>query len=140
LASCVGKFQPKIDAVCDHCTISVGAERFHVIHMCPLSDVVMRNSLLGANLCQANPIFGLQFARAWQAVGKLQPKIDAVCEDHGTISVGAEPFHVIHMSPMSDVVMRNSLLGANPCQANPIFGLQLWPKLGKLRRQISAQN
>jgi hypothetical protein len=57
-------------------------------------------------------------ARAWQAVGKFQPKIDAVCEDHGTISVGAEPFHVIHMSPMSDVVMRNSLLGANLCHSH----------------------
>jgi hypothetical protein len=76
LASCVGKFQPKIDAVCDHGTISVGAEPFHVIHMSPMSDVVMRNSLLRANLCQANPIFGLQFAKAWQAASaNFSPKL-----------------------------------------------------------------
>jgi hypothetical protein len=79
----------------------------------------MRNSLLGTNLCQANPIFGLQL---WPKLGKLRgqisAKIDAVCA-HGTISVGAEPFHVIHMCPMSDVVivMRNSLLGTNLCLA-----------------------
>ena len=104
LASCQ-QLSAKIDAVFSHSTISVDAEPFHDIHMGPMSDVVMRNSLMGANLCQANPIFGLQL---WPELGKpcgqISAKVDAVC-GHGTISVAAEPFHVIHMGPMSDVVM-----------------------------------
>ena len=60
--------------------------------------------LLVANLCHANVIFGLELVRAWQAVNKKLARIHAVCW-HGTISVDAEPFHALHMDPMSDVVM-----------------------------------
>ena len=35
---------------------------------------------------------------------QISAKVDAV-SSHGTISADAEPFHVIHMGPMSDVDM-----------------------------------
>jgi hypothetical protein len=53
-----------------------------------------------ANLCQADPILGLSLPEAWYTVKKIQPKCS-----HGTISVDAEPFHVIHMGLVSDIVV-----------------------------------
>ena len=79
----------------------------------------------------------------WAAVGlslakcqQISARIDDVCS-HGTISVDAEPFHVIHMGPMSDVVMWNSLLVANLVRNNPIFGLELAGSLPTLSTDFS---
>jgi hypothetical protein len=74
LAHCQ-QISAKIDAVCGHGTISVDAEPFHFIHMGLANDVVMQNSLLVANLCQANPILGLSLPEAWHTVNKFQPKL-----------------------------------------------------------------
>ena len=43
--------------------------------MGPMSDAVMWNRLLVANLCHANHIFGLELAKAWQAFRRFQPKL-----------------------------------------------------------------
>jgi hypothetical protein len=56
---------------------------------------------------------GLSLPEAWHTVKK-----DAVC-GHGTISVDAEPFHVIHMGLADDLVTQNSLL-VWPICAKPI--------------------
>ena len=55
---------------------------------------------------------------------QIQPKIDGI-SSYDTLSVAAEPFHVLHMDPMSDVSMCNQLLVAHLCHPKPCFGLLL---------------
>ena len=87
-------------------------------------------------LCQSH-FWAYQLAKAIGiSCQQLSAKIDAVF-GHSTISVDAEPFHDIHMGPMSDVVMWNRLLVANLCQASHIFGLQLAKAYGKLSANFS---
>jgi hypothetical protein len=57
---------------------------------------------------------------AWHTTNKFQAKINDDCSLRGT-----EPFHVIHMGPISDVVVSNMLLVANLCKADPIYGLHV---------------
>jgi hypothetical protein len=46
--------------------------------------------------------------KVWHLSPQIQPKIDGI-SSHDTLSVAAEPFHVLHMDPMSDVSMCNQL-------------------------------
>jgi hypothetical protein len=65
----------------------------------------------------------------WIVVGKslaglkqIQAQIDGVFS-HDSLSDAAEPFHVLHMDPMSDDSMSNQLLVAHLCHCMPCFGL-----------------
>jgi hypothetical protein len=63
-------------------------------------------------------------------VQQIQAQSDGISSHH-TLSVAAEPFHVLHMDPMlSDVSMCNKLLVAH--QSHPMMCSGLW--LGKFRR------
>jgi hypothetical protein len=77
------------------------------------------------------PICVAPYAVFWTAAGKslagvqlIQAKIYGIYS-HNTLSVAAEPFHVLYMDPMSDVSMCNQLLVAHHCLPMPCFGLQL---------------
>ncbi len=70
-------------------------------------------------------------ATFWAAVGKkfaiclqILGDVDAVLQQL-TIYAAAEPFHVLHMGPMSDDAVSNQLLGPHLNQAMPLFGLPL---------------
>jgi hypothetical protein len=56
--------------------------------------------------------FGLQLGNIWHlSPPQIQPEIDDI-SSHDTLSVAAEPFHVLHMDPMGDVSMCSQLLVA----------------------------
>ena len=78
--------------------------------------------------CETYLIFGFDLAKPWQAAcQQFSTKTDAVC-CHSTISVDAEPYHVIHMGLMSDVVMWNMLLVAILCHVDHLLGFRLLAK------------
>jgi hypothetical protein len=58
---------------------------------------------------------GLQMGNIWHLSPKIQSKIDEI-SSHDTLPVAAEPFHVLHMDPMSDVSMCNQVLVAHLCR------------------------
>jgi hypothetical protein len=53
---------------------------------------------------------------------QIQAQIDGILS-HNSLSDAAEPFHVLHMDPMSDDSMSNQLLVAHLCHCMPCFGL-----------------
>jgi hypothetical protein len=57
------------------------------------------------------------------AVCQQIPVKHARISSHDTLSIAAEPFHVLHMDPMSDVSMCYKLLVAHLCQSMLCFGL-----------------
>ena len=60
--------------------------------------------------------FWLQQAESLALPHHTQAKSQVV-SSHTTTSVAVEPFHVLHVDPMSDVSMCNHLLVAHLCQA-----------------------
>jgi hypothetical protein len=60
--------QPAADAVPSHDTMSADAEPFHVFCVDPMSDSLMSNKPLVANLCQdLLPLFGMEFSKSMTA-------------------------------------------------------------------------
>ncbi len=59
---------------------------------------------------------------------------------HDTSSVAAEPFHVLHMDPMSDVSMCNQVLVAHLCHPMLYFVLLLRGKFGRFEANPSSPN
>jgi hypothetical protein len=119
--------------------------------MDPMSDVSMCNQLLVAHLCRPITCFQLWLGTVWQVCSKPNPKfmdqmllnhsqIDGVSSKNAT-SNAAEPFHVLHMDPMSDVSMCNQLLVAHLCRPIPCFGLWLgtvWKSVQQIQAQIDG--
>ena len=68
--------------------------------------------------------FGAEMGKKLGALWQILGKTDAVWR-HVTIQDVAEPFHVIHMGPMSDDAVSNQLLSPHLCLAAPPFGLRL---------------
>jgi hypothetical protein len=106
----------KTDAVWKNVTEYDAAEPFHVIHSRPISDDTVSNQLLGPHLCLAISLFGLQLAKNLELCPRIFSKTDAVWRNV-TEYDAAEPFHVIHMGPISDDAMSNQLLGPHLCLA-----------------------
>jgi hypothetical protein len=98
--------------------------------------------LLVANMSLANLIFGLNLAKptCYLAIAvstNFQPKLMLFAvTGHSTISVDAEPYHVIHMGPMNGFVMRNMLLVANLSHMPISFSGLIRSNLGKLSAPI----
>jgi hypothetical protein len=66
--------------VCSHNTSScVAAGPFHVLHMWPMSDVLLRNKLLLAHLGQAKSIFRMNPDRSFEASNQIWAQTHAVC-------------------------------------------------------------
>jgi hypothetical protein len=99
--------------------------------MDPMTDVSMCNQLLVAHLSHAMPCYGLQLEKVWHLSPQIKPKIDGI-SSHDTLSVAAEPLHVLHMDPMSDVYMCNQILVAQHlCHAMPCCFLDCgWEMFG----------
>jgi hypothetical protein len=114
LAGVQQKIQAKSGGVSSHNTSSNAAEPFHVLHMDPISDVSMCNQLLVAHLCLPMLCFGLRLGTVWQVCSKSKPKL-MVFPAKMPHQNDAEPFHVLHMDPMSDVSMCNQFLVAHLC-------------------------
>jgi hypothetical protein len=107
--------QAKTKVVClkyiKHCT----AEPFHFLHMGPMSDVSMMGRLYVADcwhtmVCSALPL--TKSLSKNSSVSHGQAKTKVVCLKfikHCT----AEPFHFLHMDPMSDVTMSGRLYVAD---------------------------
>jgi hypothetical protein len=106
--------------------------------MDPMSDDSMCNQLLVAHVCHTMLCFGLQLGKVWHCASESQAKIDGI-SIHKISSVAAEPFHVLHMDPMSDDSMCNQLLVAHVCPT-PCFVLSCsWEKFGTVPPN-SSQN
>jgi hypothetical protein len=69
---------------------------------------------------------------------QILAKKDVACS-HGTISVDAKPFHVIHMGPMSDVAGCETCSWWTMCATPTSFLSLSWPKLGKLSANFSEK-
>jgi hypothetical protein len=71
---------------------------------------------------------------------QIQDKTDGVTS-HDTSSVAAEPFHVLHMDPMSDVSMCNQvLMVAHLCHPMLCFVLLLREKFDRFEANPSSPN
>jgi hypothetical protein len=99
---------------------SVAAEPFQVLHMDPMSDVLKCNQLLVVHLCHLMHYFGLSLGK-FGGYAANPSQSDGV--NSAMASVAAEPFLVLHMDPMSDVLMCNQLLVAHLCHLMPCFVL-----------------
>ena len=58
-----------------------------------------------------------------------QVKIDGVFSNDASL-FASKSFYVLHMAPMSDIMMCNQLLVAHLCHTMLCFGLQLREKFG----------
>jgi hypothetical protein len=103
-------------------------KRFHFLHMSPISDVTMSKRLCVADFGHVMP-YGTV---AGQKFGRFQPEPSQkpmlfVCDQH-TKENTAGLFHFLHMSPMSDVTMLQSLCVADFGHVMPSWHCS-WPKV-----------
>jgi hypothetical protein len=98
--------QAKSKVVCGQNTKHGTAEPFHFLHMGPMSDVTMLGRLCVSDFGHAMSVWHCYAGETFGAKSKV------VCGQntkHGT----AEPFHFLHMGPMSDVTMLGRLCGSD---------------------------
>jgi hypothetical protein len=107
--------QAKTKIVCSQNTKYGTAEHFAFLHMGPMTDVTMLGRLCVADfghamVCFAFPCRWPKVALADSSQSQVKTKI-VCCQNtkHGT----AEPFHFLHMGPMSDVTMLGRLCVAD---------------------------
>jgi hypothetical protein len=112
--------------VCSQHTKHGTAEPFHFFHMGPMSDVTMLRRLCLADFGHAMSLGTGASHKVWQISATAKPNHKVVCSQHRKHGT-AEPFHFLHMDPMSDVTMLRGLCLADYGHAMAPWHC-CWPK------------